>query len=479
MQLCAYLCLFMLWCYFSPLSEYCEEMVLTDYCETTPLIAADKCVMSRRKRWFCQTKHFFETINPLSGFDGKESLETYMWEQSLKVEPKDPDKMEFIKSSRPVHVLKSPGIKPPKGISSTPSTSGSSNHYSGHRPGGRSFSAFNNYSSSVSHSSDMSHPNFLTNIEDRNSYLGMVEITPGQQPRYLGDAKRGNQSTVVSPTESRIPPIMPKTRHRNDKASSTPPSPHSSQNGHFTASSPPPLYPRKLSVQEQLAPPPPLKVLTRATPDLNGSIPPHSAPFCSGSSDSFVFPPYGGNVICSRTVVPLENIPPVTQTASMTTPAVPPRKKVEQLPSPLSDYAMRIVWNKEARPTVSDVSATISLSSSSSQDNVIITPKLYPRRTYPVEPPPRPPKCYSRKPQELSGEKVKNDSESPPPLPPKTYKRKQQHNQPLSCCFLTFKTESVILSSPFFRICVTSNFIILLCLYLMFFISIISLLYEK
>ncbi len=34
---------------------YCEEMVLTDYCETTPLIA-DKCLMSRRKRWFCQTK---------------------------------------------------------------------------------------------------------------------------------------------------------------------------------------------------------------------------------------------------------------------------------------------------------------------------------------------------------------------------------------------------------------------------------------
>lgn len=42
---------------------------------------------------------FFETINPLNGFDGKESLETYMWEQSLKVEPKDPDKMEFVVSS--------------------------------------------------------------------------------------------------------------------------------------------------------------------------------------------------------------------------------------------------------------------------------------------------------------------------------------------------------------------------------------------
>lgn len=43
-------------------------------------------------------QHFFETINPLNGFDGKESLETYMWEQSLKVEPKDPDKMEFVVS---------------------------------------------------------------------------------------------------------------------------------------------------------------------------------------------------------------------------------------------------------------------------------------------------------------------------------------------------------------------------------------------
>lgn len=44
-------------------------------------------------------QHFFETINPLSGFDGKESFETYMWEQSLKVEPKDPDKMEIVVSS--------------------------------------------------------------------------------------------------------------------------------------------------------------------------------------------------------------------------------------------------------------------------------------------------------------------------------------------------------------------------------------------
>ncbi|CAG9536314.1 unnamed protein product [Cercopithifilaria johnstoni] len=378
--------------------------------------------------------HFFENINPLSGFDGKESLETYMWEQSLKVEPKDPDKMEFVKPSRPAHVLKSPGIKPPKGISSALSTSGPSNHYSGHRTSGRCFSALNNYSSNVSHSSDISRPNFLPSFEDRNSYLGMVEITPGQQPRYLGDAKRGTQSTIASPTDPRIPSAIPRARHRSDKASSTPPSPRSSQNGHFPSPSPPPLYPRKLSTQGQPAPPPPLKVSTHATLDLNGPIPPHSAPFCTVCPDSFVFPPYGGNAICSQTTI-LENTSAIAQTTSVTTPAVPPRKKVEQLPSPLSDDAVRVVWNKETKPTVPDVSAAMSLPSSSqnsNQDDATTTPRLYPRRTCQVDPPPRPPKLLNKRPQELFGEKVvaeRNGSDSPPPLPPKTYKRKQQHNR--------------------------------------------------
>uniref|UniRef100_A0A0R3S1Z6 Uncharacterized protein n=1 Tax=Elaeophora elaphi TaxID=1147741 RepID=A0A0R3S1Z6_9BILA len=304
-------------------------------------------------------QHFFETINPLNGFDGKESLETYMWEQSLKVEPKDPDKMEFFvsffplfyldpiailmlsiietsvmtavskKPSRSAHVLRSPGIKPPKGISSAPSTSGPSNHYSGHRASGRGFSALNNYSSNVSHSLDILRPNFLPNFEDRNSYLGMVEITP----------------------------------------------------------------------------------------------------------DSFVFPPYGGNAGCSRTTV-LGNTSSVPQTTIISTPTVPPRKKMEQLPSPLSDDAVRVVWNKEARPAVPDVSAIISLPSSlqnSSQNNTTTTPRLYPRRVCPVEPPPRPPKLlYNKKSQESFAEKLipeGSGSNSPPPLPPKTYKRKQQQNR--------------------------------------------------
>ncbi|VDM97824.1 unnamed protein product [Thelazia callipaeda] len=386
-------------------------------------------------------KHFFETINPLNGFDGKEALETYMWEQSLKVEPKDPDKMEVIKPSRPVQVLKSPGIKPPKAISSVPSVSGPSNHYSGHRASGRGFTAHNNYSSNVSHSSDVSRPNFLSILEDRNSHLGMVEINPGQQPRYLGDAKRGTQSTVTSPTESRAPPIMPRVRHRNDKASSTPPSPQSKLIDHSPSSSPPPLYPRKLSSLEQPAPPTPFKVLPHLSPTLNESIPPHSAPFCSVSPvDSFVFPPHGGSAACSRATlgsVPITVTPMIRPLAA---PTVPPRKKVEKLPSPLSDVTMLTVWDGENRPTVSDMNAAtlspLPSSSVSALNNIGTTiegPRLYPRKTHPLEPPPRPPKTLnSKKCQELLDGKSDvevNCNSPPPPLPPKTYKRKQQNRQ--------------------------------------------------
>ncbi len=61
-------------------------------------------------------------------------------------------------------------------------------------------------------------------------------------------------------------------------------------------------------------------------------------------SDSFVFPPYGGNAV-SRTIAPLESISPVAQTTGII-PTVPPRKKVEQLPSPLFGDAVHVVWNK-------------------------------------------------------------------------------------------------------------------------------------
>ncbi|VDN21964.1 unnamed protein product [Cylicostephanus goldi] len=77
---------------------------------------------------------FFESINPKSDFNNDgDALETYLYEKSLKVQPKDADKIPDVdqlsiriahvdllqKPKRALHVLKSPGIKPPK-----------TNHYS-------------------------------------------------------------------------------------------------------------------------------------------------------------------------------------------------------------------------------------------------------------------------------------------------------------------------------------------------------------
>ncbi|VDK47742.1 unnamed protein product [Anisakis simplex] len=212
-------------------------------------------------------QQFFETINPLNGFDGKESLETYMWEQSLKVEPKDAEKLDSIKPSRPASVLKSPGIKPPKTLSSVASTSGPSNHYSGYRSSGRGFTAnFNTYSPGMFNESAPDTPRSFTEsssqMDERNSHLGMVEINPGYQPRYLGDARRGEASPLSPlPLNSAIPPPPLIPRQRKEKARSGPPSPlisnailspsSSSKSQHQQKTQPtshaPPLYPRRTS----------------------------------------------------------------------------------------------------------------------------------------------------------------------------------------------------------------------------------------
>lgn len=41
---------------------------------------------------------FFENINPLSGFENKEALETYLYKQSQQVEPKDAGQMVEVVS---------------------------------------------------------------------------------------------------------------------------------------------------------------------------------------------------------------------------------------------------------------------------------------------------------------------------------------------------------------------------------------------
>ncbi|KAH7730361.1 RasGEF domain-containing protein [Aphelenchoides avenae] len=76
-------------------------------------------------------RQFFESLNPLQGFKDTDDLETYLYEQSVKIEPKD-GSAAAVKPKRPPEALKSPGIKAAK--AATPSTfqrsrSHNSNHH--------------------------------------------------------------------------------------------------------------------------------------------------------------------------------------------------------------------------------------------------------------------------------------------------------------------------------------------------------------
>ena len=74
--------------------------------------ASPRVFNSKFMRVACLQK-FFETINPLKGFNDKDDFETYLYEQSSRIEPKEGD----VPISKPRHstdALRSPGIKTPK-----------------------------------------------------------------------------------------------------------------------------------------------------------------------------------------------------------------------------------------------------------------------------------------------------------------------------------------------------------------------------
>uniref|UniRef100_A0A183UYF2 SH2 domain-containing protein n=1 Tax=Toxocara canis TaxID=6265 RepID=A0A183UYF2_TOXCA len=390
---------------------------------------------------FEDADQFFETINPLNGFEGKESLETYMWEQSLKVEPKDAEKLDNVKPSRPPNVLKSPGIKPPKTLSSVVSSSGPSNHYAGYRSSGRGFStAFNTYSPGMFNEPPDTPRCFAENasqMEEKNSHLGMVEINPGYQPRYLGDARRGEVSPLTPlPNLATPPPLIP--RLRKEKARSGPPSPLSniisscSKSNEPSHSPPPPLYPRRTSPHffpSPIPPPPPFRapsVTSCTAPTSPLSPPSSSAPTGDAKrAESFVFPP-NSSMDENRTLLTEAG---ASHAGCSNAPAVPPRRKGDALPAPLPLDAVRVVWSGEASPGTPLVTAVLPLPPSFDND----APPLYPRRLVNVEPPPRPPKknkqrCLASASTNTAYMESSGSESPPPPLPPKTYKRQQRRS---------------------------------------------------
>ncbi|VDL84401.1 unnamed protein product [Nippostrongylus brasiliensis] len=119
-------------------------------------------------------QEFFESINPKSDFNNDgDALETYLYEKSLKVQPKEADRVPDIKPKRSLHVLKSPGIKPPK-----------SNHYStSHHHAATSYSTQSSTAPSTPRADgEGSRPHVHTPPDTDDAHFSLVDITPDHTP---------------------------------------------------------------------------------------------------------------------------------------------------------------------------------------------------------------------------------------------------------------------------------------------------------
>ncbi|EYB98704.1 hypothetical protein Y032_0129g1510 [Ancylostoma ceylanicum] len=168
---------------------------------------------------------FFESINPKSDFNNDgDALETYLYEKSLKVQPKDAEKIPDVKPKRSLHVLKSPGIKPPK-----------TNHYStSHHHAATSYSTQSSTAPSTPRpDGEGPRPPVLTPPDAEDAHFSLVDITPGQHPKFVGDVpRRAHKIGQLQP-----PPLVPR---KAQKTAAPPPA--------LTSPAPstaPPLYPRR------------------------------------------------------------------------------------------------------------------------------------------------------------------------------------------------------------------------------------------
>uniref|UniRef100_A0A915EFP1 Son of sevenless n=1 Tax=Ditylenchus dipsaci TaxID=166011 RepID=A0A915EFP1_9BILA len=257
--------------------------------------------------------HFFETLNPLNGFKDKDDLETYLYNQSKKIEPKDAE-IPFMKPRRPSEALRSPGVKPPK----TPTSGGGSQSFQrvrSHNSSHRQPTSSSNMSSPRSptaafvstvasgsggrHSSSvpsalLSVPDtkgnvfFSSNNEDSN--FAIVDINP--EHRWMSDAGRVNQAftSEYAPISPLLSPLSTRFKFPTAPPVTTPPGPRRK----------PPAPPPTQIEEENVAPPRP----RRKSPVSHPSV---------TSIDSN-----------SSTVSPLESVPRVPLGPRRKPPAPPP-----------------------------------------------------------------------------------------------------------------------------------------------------------
>ncbi|KAK6023695.1 hypothetical protein OSTOST_10510 [Ostertagia ostertagi] len=360
-------------------------------------------------------KEFFESINPKSDFNNDgDALETYLYEKSLKVQPKEGDKVPDVKPKRALHVLKSPGIKPPK-----------TNHYStSHHHAATSYSTQSSTAPSTPKADgEGPRPPVSTPPDADDAHFSLVDITPGQHPKFIGDVpRRTHKIGQLQP-----PPLVPRKAQRSATTTTVLPAAVST-----TPSTAPPLHPRR--------PPPVNSSPSNRSPQTPGRLsagwprPPVSTPpdaddahFSLVDITPGQHPKFIGDV--PRRTHKIDHTPsafvfPSVDAQHSPPPALPPRLSATTTPAAMSNNEqLRVVLD---RPSSESNSPTVRLS-------VPLPPALPPRRGTAAQqtPPPLPPKTRMTSSPSLQRATVPPSSpDTPPPLPPKTYKTRKPNDSP-------------------------------------------------
>ncbi|KAI6236918.1 hypothetical protein M3Y95_00210000 [Aphelenchoides besseyi] len=396
-------------------------------------------------------RQFFESINPLNGFKDKDEFETYLYDQSNRIEPKDGE----ILNPKPRHTgeaLRSPGIKPPKSASHQSSSFHRSKSTSqvAHRSGTSSSGGTPKMApkSTVTSPVQKSCPAPLATAgptppsSGHEDHFAIVDFSPGFAGRWPGESGRINQAFTseymtqpMSSGGSPKSPVAPaSTPGFTSSGRRLPPAPLSANetrfnfpptnagSGTFPLTQPPAVRRRQSdrSTSNKTAQPSNggSTLPTRRIP----TLPPKSPPFIPKAH------------ISSHTFV--EQV-----TDENTQPSVPPRQMANEkrLPAPLPVDALSqlISGSRSPSPRSPTVSLLVPLPhhsgntppSSSSHQNVMHSESLYDPSE--AVAPPRPPKTasLSRHPSNLSTTTTSNNNLmlvateeelKPPPRPPKT-----------------------------------------------------------
>jgi len=321
--------------------------------------------------FYAKSKQFFENLNPLNGFKDDEELTTYLYNQSCKIEPREGGVFKGKPKYHP-DALKSPGVKIPTKATTKPHS---------------------NSLKSPKSPSALSVPPTSSSPDD--SHFGIVDITPGQLPKYIGDSGRINQGFSAD-TPLQTPTGIIRRTPSGSAGRRMPLSPPtaSADGNHF--SFPPQL---KMNTMSSSVSSPSTSVFpTTLAP---GAIVLNKPP--AGRRKPPPVPPNG--TLTRKPPPPIPCEPSSSNSGTSSRPGSPPKDSLTET----------IKLNKTSSPPKSP-SVSLMVPLPKDQRSPELSPNL---DLFPATCPPRPPKPSAS----ASRASTEEPTSSPPPLPPKTYRK--------------------------------------------------------